>query len=315
MALIPLSSIQKEKLNRLIPALKRAALNGNINSAKAIINDLKDLLKATGRETKLMELKCYLFEAYMEADEIDFAISGFSGIKQKTNKNTRIHLEATSLLAICYLRTNNIDKAEPLIKEVIRNDKVIKSEARRTEFRKNIIQRFDEEGTLFAIKGLGHETMDAKEIQNEAGNVLKHFIEDEIYIKIGENVPENAIAVLFRIDDFSKKQLPSAERKRLPSPTEAIDKEKVGKTLFSSVRRTIYKSICNPESDIYKVWYNEGFKLVLNKYYLGTAISSVFINLGIGIKSIAIFVAALIIKFGLEVYCEKYKPDGIMEMR
>lgn len=315
MAILPLSLSQKNKLKRLQPTLKQAALNGNIQLAKEIIHDIKDLLNDTGRQTKLLELKCFLFEAHMEAGDYEIAISGFLGIKNKTNKNTRTNLEATSLLAICYLRKSDIEKAEPLIKEVLKNDKVIKSEKRRIEFRKNIIERFDEEGTLFAIRGIGDDNLIPEEIQNEAGDVLQKLNEDEIFIKIGENVPDNAKAILFRIDDFSKKQLPSAERKRLPSPKETINSEKVGRTLFSSIKRTIYKSICDPKSDIYKTWFNDGFKLVLNKVYLGTTITSMFINLGIGIKSMAVYITALIIKFGLEVYCDRYRPESIMEMR
>jgi hypothetical protein len=315
MAILPLSRIQKEKLDRLQPVLKKAAQKGDIQVAKEIVFDLKDILTNSGRQTKLLELKCYLFEAYMESGDLDFAITGFIGIRQKLNKNTRTNLEATSLLAICYLRKSDIDSAEPLIKEVLQNDKVIKSEFRRVEFRKKIIERFDEEGTLFAIKDSGYDDLDPEEIQREAGFVLQRLNEDEIFIKIGENVPSNAIGILFRVDDFSKKQLSTAERKRLSSPKEALNNEKVGKTLFSSVKRTMYKSICDPESDIYKTWFNDGLKLVLNKNYLGIAVTSVFLGLGIGIKSLAIYIAALILKFGIEVYCDKYRPEGIMEMR
>jgi len=315
MALKLLSRAQKDKIGRLQPKLKEAALTGDINKAKAIINDLKDLLTSTGRETKLMELKSYLFEAYMESGDVDFAIQGFIGIKSKTNKNTRTNLEATALLAICYLRKSEIDKAEPLIQEVIRNDKVIKSANRRSLFRRYIIERFDEEGTLFALKGQGYDDFDPKEIQDEAGAIIQRLDEAEIFVKIGENVPENAIAILFRIDDFSKKQLPSAERRLLPSPKDAIDKEKVGKTIFSSIKRTVYKSICDPESEIYKAWFNNGFKIVLNKYYIASAVGGALLNLGISIRAIAIYVTAMIIKFGLEVYCDRYKPEGIMDMR
>ncbi len=180
MALKPLTSSQKEKINRLAPSLKKAAADGDINLAKLIISDLKDLLNNTGRSTKLMEYKCHLFEAYMEAGDIDFAITGFIGIRSKIAKNTRTYLEATSLLAICYIRKIDIDKAEPLIKEVLQNDKVIKSEERRRIFRKNIIERFDEEGTLFAIKDLGYDNLNAEDIQNEAGSVLQNLNEDEI---------------------------------------------------------------------------------------------------------------------------------------
>jgi hypothetical protein len=35
-------------------------------------------------------------------------------------------------------------------------------------------------------------------------------------------------------------------------------------------------------------------------------------DLGIGIKAVAATIVALIIKFGIEVYCDRYTPAGIM---
>ena len=86
-------------------------------------------------------------------------------------------------------------------------------------------------------------------------------------------------------------------------------------SLFGSIKRTLYKSLCDPESDIYKAWFSGGLKLLLNKAYITTSVISTMSGLGIGIKAIAASVVALIIKFGIEVYCEHYKPDGIMELR
>jgi len=74
----------------------------------------------------------------------------------------------------------------------------------------------------------------------------------------------------------------------------------------------MYRSLCDPTSEIYKVWFNKGFGFVLNKFYIGSAITSVLADLGIGMKAVAIPIVALLIKFGIEVYCERYKPVGIM---
>ncbi len=40
-----------------------------------------------------------------------------------------------------------------------------------------------------------------------------------------------------------------------------------------------------------------------------------FTGLGIGIKMLTASVIALVMKFGLEVYCEKYKPTDLMALR
>lgn len=39
------------------------------------------------------------------------------------------------------------------------------------------------------------------------------------------------------------------------------------------------------------------------------------LNLGIGMKAIAVSVVALIIKIGIEVYCDLYKPEFVMAAR
>ncbi|QJD80691.1 hypothetical protein [Spirosoma rhododendri] len=139
MSLQKLSDSQNGALKRLETKLQVAAYNGNLKAAKDLIQDIKTLLRPHGYETRLMQAKNWLYEASIEAGDYPLAIEGLKIIKQKTNKNTRVHLEATALLAIAHLRSNAIDKAEPFVKEVLTNDKVIKSEKKRTEFRKSII--------------------------------------------------------------------------------------------------------------------------------------------------------------------------------
>jgi hypothetical protein len=48
-----------------------------------------------------MQSKVWLFEAAMEAGNLDIAEAGFVGVRAKCSKGTRLHLEATALLAIC----------------------------------------------------------------------------------------------------------------------------------------------------------------------------------------------------------------------
>jgi len=152
-------------------------------------------------------------------------------------------------------------------------------------------------------------------IQDDAGKIIANTHIDDIYLLIGESLPQKTKDILFLIDDFSKRQLPSAERKLLPTPEDAIKNESAGKTVFSSFKRVIHNSICDPKSEVYKAWYTNGVGAVLDKKYITGAVIAVFAQLSIGIYAIVVSVVALILRFGLDVYCDLYKPLGIMEMR
>lgn len=311
-----LNKVQKERVKRLEPALKLAAKRGDLATAKSIIIDLQSIYLPNGHDAKLMMAKNRLFEASMEAGDLNFSEAGLIGVRKKMSNRTRVYLEASALLAICYLRKNQINEAEPIIREVLSNDHVIQSQVRREEFRKLIIERFDQEGTLFALRSEHIEKLDPEEIQNEAGKRLAlSTTNDELFEQIGNEVPEYTLNLLLRIDSFSKNLLPSAERLKLPPPQQVIEPKQVGKTLFSSVKRVLFKSLCDKNSDIYQAWYKQGMGTILNKYSIGLAVSEAFLNLGIGIKALAIPIIALIMKFGIEVYCEQYAPTDIMDIR
>lgn len=309
-----LTELQKEKLHRLEPRLERALVANDLSAANNIVAEIQNLLRPTGHEIRLIQSKNKLYEAYMNNGDYNHAISGFMGIRQKVNSNTRTYLESSVMLAICYIRIKDIDKAEPIIKEVLTNDKVIKSESRRTKFRKNVIERFDQEGILFGIRDTGRDILNVDEVNKEVIKVIGQT-EDEMYLSVGNAVPESAINILLRVDSFSKKQLPYNERKLIGVPIVPTDRKEVGKTLFASVKRVLYNSLCDPKSEIYQAWYNNGIKVVLEKKFIVGAVVAMMAGFGIGINAIAASIVALIIKFGIEVFCEKNKPTGIMEMR
>jgi hypothetical protein len=133
--------------------------------------------------------------------------------------------------------------------------------------------------------------------------------------EIGNALPDKTIAFLLKIDELSKKQLPISEIKYLPKPIDLVKKKKLGKTIFSSIRRILWRSMCDPRSDIYKTWYGEGFGVVLNKKYFAIAVTATLSGLGIGIKLLAISATALIIKMGLEIFCDTYYPEEVMAVR
>lgn len=99
-----LSDEQRAKLAILEPMLMLAATARDYEKAKDITLRIQNILRPTGHEMRLMQAKNRLFEIAMESGNINIAISGFTGIRQKVSKRTRLYLEATTLLAICYLR-------------------------------------------------------------------------------------------------------------------------------------------------------------------------------------------------------------------
>jgi hypothetical protein len=145
-----LTSEQLQRLHHLEPSLHAAALRGDYESAQQHALDIQNTLRATGHETRLMQAKVWLFEAAMEAGYLNVAVPGFVGIRGKASKGTRLHLEATTLLAICYLRQKNLAKAEPLIAEVLKS-RNIRSESGRRRFLRRVVSRFEEEGLLGAL--------------------------------------------------------------------------------------------------------------------------------------------------------------------
>ncbi len=310
-----LTDKQKERLRILEPKLKIAIGDRDFETAKRLVVDLQTVLRKTGHLTRLLQSKNRLYELALELDELDFAIRGLEENRKLVSDRTRLYLEATALLAICYLRKEEIEKAKPLIKEVLHNDSVIKSERTRSQFRKEIIDRFNEETALYSLKNKEEEHFTEEELEKEIVKLVTRKTESEIYLSLGKNVPQHTKYLLFQVHEFSTKQLPSAERLALPSPEEKIKDKEVGKTVFQSVKRVLYNSLCDPKSEIYQVWFKNGMGMVLSKNYIRSAVIACLASLGIGIKMISATIIALIMKFGLEVYCEKYKPADLMELR
>lgn len=310
-----LTEIQKRRLKVLEPKLKVAISKRDFQTAKTLALDLQNLLKPTGHFTRLIQSKNRLYELALEIDELDTAIRGLESNRAVVNSNTRLYLEATSLLAICYLRQEEIELAKPLIKEVLTNDKVIKSSRTRKQFRLEIIDRFNQETALYSLKNKDKEKFTKEELQEQVGKILMSQNESEIYTTLGKSVPQHTKYLLFQVHQYSLKQLPSAERLALPSPEEKIKDKEVGLTVFQSVKRVIYNSLCDKESEIYKIWYTNGMEIILSKGYISSAVLNCFNNIGIGMKLLSASIVALILKFGLEVYCIKNKPSDLMELR
>ncbi len=310
-----LTEIQKRRLSILKPQFERAIIEKNLENAKIIFRDINETLLLNNHTTLLAKYRNWLYELALDSEEYYFAERGLIGLRKSLNRNTRLYLESTALLSICYLRLLKIDKAKPLIREVLNNSEIIKTERTRRNFNRNIIQRFDEEVTLFSLKESSIYKFEIDEIEKEVGFLVATKTEEELYNILGNNIPHSTKSLLFEVDNFSKNQLPYTERKLLQASEELIKNEEAGKTVFKSFKRTIYNSICNQKSEVYKMWNEKIVGSVFDTKYLIGAITLALANSNIGIKALIITASALVIRFGLDVYCEAFKPKGLMETR
>ena len=314
-----LSSSQIESLNKrlekLVPQFRKAIHAKSLLNAKIVISDLQQVLRSLSKTAKLVEFKNQLFELALDEQDYDFAIDGFLSNRTLITSTTRLHLEATALLAIAYLRKNEIEKAKPFIIEVLQNKKVIKTDATREKFNREIIARFDEECALASLKSKDTIEFDIDEIHSQVANALDTLTDEQLYLAIGKTLPKLTKDLLFEVDRFSKNQLAYKEQKMLPSPEEMIKDEPAGRTVFSAFKRVVYKSLCDPSSEVYKAWYSNALGTVVSKKYITGAVAFALFGQGIGITALVISAAALVLRFGLDIYCERYKPAGVTEFR
>lgn len=81
------------------------------------------------------------------------------------------------------------------------------------------------------------------------------------------------------------------------------------------MKRVLWRSLCDPENDIYKAWFEKGMGIVLSKKYIAIALVASLSGSGLGYKALAVSTTALAMKFGIEVFCERFQPEGIMDTR
>jgi hypothetical protein len=309
-----LTEQQKDVLRVLEPALREAAHRANYEAAKRCTAEIQALLRPTGQENRLLQAKAWLYEAAMEAGHYQLAESGFIGIRKKTKVGTRLNLEATALHAVCHLRQKQLEKAEPLIKAVLTNRSSV-TESRRKRFIRHVTQRFEEEGLLAALKTSGTESLNSDDIHDEAGILVQTKNEDELFADIGSGLPGEAVHFLLKVDAMAKRALNTKELKYLPGETAITERAQLGRSTFASFKRVLWRSLCDPESEIYKAWCTNGLMWVVDRKFLAVAVSTALLDLGIGIKALAVSATALLIKFGLDVYCDRFSPDFILDDR
>lgn len=314
---VKLPTEEHKELAKLEDKFHKACDQRDIALAAKYLKETQDLLRPLGKHVRLSQSKCLYCELLLNEGYEKKAIPLLLGMRNLLNSNTRIYLEATTLLAISYLRQDNLDAAEPLMSEVLQNDSVIRSDFQRKNFQKIVMNRFNEESVLTALRRCVDltEPLDPIEIQNQAGYYVYQYNEDELYEKIGKNTPQTVKDILLKVERFSQKQLPTQDVKCLPSPERFKQNREAGKVVGIAIKKTLHRALCDPECETHKIFVVQGLAGILKNFTIGSAIATCLSNLKIGLTTLAIPATAFILKVGLDTFCELYPIDRIMATR
>lgn len=314
MASRKLSVKQLEALRPLERELTAAVRAGSPERAIEIATKIQALFPNDRRHHRLLRAKLWAFEACLDANRLQYAQNGFVGVRKLAGNTTRLYLEASSLLAICYLRDRKIPEAKKIIREVVAKINNITSDRTRRQFQRRLIERIEEECIFTDLIGAGNEVLDVKEIEAKAILLVQRSSDDEIYKLIGNSLPTSSIQLLQDVRAYSIKQLPPPDRKLLPPPKKAEEPRKIGKTTFALLRRVAWRTLCAEDSSVYKLWSKRVPK-VFNEGYLSASIVTALSDLRIGVPLIASGLVALVMRYTAEEFCEISKPKGVMISR
>lgn len=306
-----LTEWQLAEIKPLELALRKAVQQAEPEMAIEFAEKIQNLFPFDRKHHRLLRAKLWAFEACLDANRLTYAEAGFIGIRKFSEPNTRLYLEASSLLAVCLLRQKKTSESKKLIHEVISKINNITSDRTRHQFQKRLIERIEEECILAELIGAGEEKLDIKEIEAKAIFLIQRNSDDEILKLIGNSVPISSIKLLNDVRTYSIKQLPAPDRILLSTPEKAEKPKQIGLITFAILRRIAWKTFCKPSSPIYKLWANRVPK-VFNEGYFSAAVITTMGDFRIGIPIIASGLVALIMKYSAEEFCELAKPKGLM---
>lgn len=311
MAATKLSERQLSELRPLEEALRRAVAQAEPEAAIEAATRIQALFQPDRTHHRLLRAKLWAFEACVDANRLAYAERGLIGVRKLAGSSTRLHLEASGLLAVALLRQKKINESKKLIREVIENINNIASDRTRHQFQKRFIERIEEECILAELIGTGDGPLDTKEVEAKAIFLVQRNSDDEIYKLIGNSVPTSSLLLLNDVRTYSILQLPAPDRKLLPAPEKAQEPKSIGRTTFALLRRIAWKTFCKPDSPIYKLWSKKMPK-VFNDGYFAAAVVATMNDFRIGVPILASGLAALAMKYTAEEFCELAKPKGLM---
>lgn len=302
---------QKNALAPLEKKLKKAVAEAEPDIALETASRIQELFPGDRRHPRLLRAKLWAYEACVDANRLAYAEAGLIGVRKLSNSKTRLHLEASGLLAVVLLRQKKVIGAKELIRGVIENINNIASDRTRHQFQKHFVQRIEEECILAELIDSGNGPLDLQEIESKAILLLRRNSNEEIFKLIGNSVPSAGIKLLADVRTYSLQQLPAPDRLLLPPPEKVEEPTHIGRTVFALLKRIAWKTFCKPSSPVYKLWSKRVPK-VFSDGYFAAAVVSALSDFRIGVPLIASGLAALAMKYTAEEFCALAKPKGFM---
>jgi hypothetical protein len=158
----------------------------------------------------------------------------------------------------------------------------------------------------------GGDNLDKDDIHDKAIKLIQTKNDNEIYEIIAMNFPQSSINLLEQMQKENLKLISGPDRLLLSEPIDPKKLKENGSKLNHALKRVVWKTLCDPENEVYKSW-SSGLSLVHDKKYIAAAVTSVFIKQEICFGMIAASIVALAIRFGVSVFCEIYEPGILME--
>jgi hypothetical protein len=262
---------------------------------------------------RLLECRLWYFESQFDANHISNAESGFQGIATRARDGTRLFLEASFFLGLCYLRQKRTPEAKKKFRIVFTKLNEIQSPETRRLLQKRIIERIEQESVLATIVGVDDGPLKPEQIHDEAVKLVRKS-ESELFELLARALPYGSIKLLDDVRTDALLQLPAPDRKLLPAPGQATQAPHVGKLVFAVLKRVGWKTLCDVKSPLYKLW-SQKVPVVYSAAYFATSVTQTFHDWKIGLPCLAVGVTAIAMKYGAQEFCALTKPDSIMDAR
>lgn len=307
-----LNDVQRKRTARLTKQLKEAAYRQDYELAKAVYQDLMSLLPSHEEKTRIYKLRVLLFRAAIDSGNIDGVEKGLQIIIDRLNSNTKGWLSAHANLAILYLKINRFEESKNHIHVVLSNEQVIRNEDRRKKFHQQFIERLEEEAVIICLRKRNCAAkIDPEKLENDVARLFqRNLSETEMIVELAEVAPIEVSQFLLRIDRYARDQLPyRMEMLPGPRPDSSEEKEFVGKRIFKALKLRSFAALCDPNSQVNKLWTEKGIGGLFAGSIIGSSIGAVFQKHEIACGALAAPFVGMMLKVGIEAVCDSISKE------
>jgi hypothetical protein len=248
------------------------------------------------------------------ANRLEYAATGIASVREKAAKGTKLRLEASVLLTVCYLRQKRLTDARRLIRFTLDNINKIRSDRSRRVFHRKFIARLEEETVLSELVDTGAAELDPAEIGAQADYLIEHNTQAELFSLIGNSLPGRVVLALEDVRAFALQYIEPEDIKFLPAPEKATSPPEIGKKAFAVFKQVAWKAFCSEDSSVFKLW-NQRIPSRITEGYLAAALLTTMKDWRIGLPVFAAGVLAVITRYSAQEFCTWAKPETFMTSR